>query len=139
VSSGKNRSYKATLALALVGLQPPGPQGPPGPAGAGSVLLKVPFLFSSGTLVLQAVGLGSLISEAYLQVDVAFNDPLASLTVGTTAVPYLLFGACDVDLTSVDQFQNSAIFQCSSDILQLCVFPGASSQGSGILVYKYQP
>jgi hypothetical protein len=120
----------------------PGQNYWPADTGSGNpnsdATLGAPFTFASGTLVLQQVGIESIIDAAWIRIDVPFDDPAAAIAFGTSTDPTAVLGPSDVTLTKIGQYINQAIVEFYvADILSLVIFAGASTQGSGLLVYRY--
>jgi len=100
---------------------------------------KVPFTFESGTLLLQQVFSGNIIDSAWIRIDTPFDDPGAFLVMGISANPGLIFGPDDTDPSVVDQYTNQAVTEFSSmDYLSLIISPASSTQGAGLLVYRFR-
>lgn len=98
----------------------------------------VPFTFSSGTLLLQQVLAGQVVERCSILITTVFDDPAATVALGTTASPNLLFGPSDVTLTILgNTYDQAALFKFPiNDFLQLIITPGTSTQGAGLLLYK---
>jgi hypothetical protein len=110
---------------------------PVSPSGGNAVV--VPFTYSSGTLVLQATAMGQVLTRAVVVVTAPFNDPSATLVLGTTTDPGLIFEAGDVDASLPLQTDGDAIFSfTTTDFLLLTIEPGASTVGAGSLYYWIQ-
>ena len=100
---------------------------------------RVPFTFESGTILLQQVFTGNLIDTAWVRIDTPFDDPSATIRMGISANPGLLFGPDDTDPSVVDQYTNQAVTEFSSmDYLSLIISPASSTQGAGLLVYRFR-
>lgn len=106
----------------------------------GGTALTAPFLFTTGSpLVLQAVTAGQVITRAVVTVETAFNDPSASMTLGTTTDPSEIFGASDIDTNVENQYETDLLTTFTiPDFLILTVSPGSSTQGAGTLFYWLQ-
>lgn len=124
---------------------PTGATGATGAAGAtgatgtssDETVGKVPFTFSGGTMLLQALVPGNLLDRAAILIETPFDDPAASVTLGTSTLPGLVFAPGDVDVTFPATYDDSALFPFNiPDLLVLSIHPGSSTQGSGILLYK---
>jgi hypothetical protein len=99
---------------------------------------RVPFTFISGSLVLQQVFPGDIIDSAWVLIDTPFDDPAASILLGTTLAPGLIFGLGDVTSSVVDQYANQAVTEFAlTEFLVLTISPGASTQGSGRVIYRF--
>lgn len=99
---------------------------------------KVSFTFSTGSpLVLGLVFAGQVLDRASLLITTAFNDALATLQLGTTAIPGLVFGVGDARPSVVGQYEHNALVSFpANDLLRLTITPGTSTQGAGILLFK---
>ena len=97
------------------------------------------FTFQSGRMPLRQVFVGEAIENARIVIQTPFDDPRATLEVGTTETPGLLFGVPDVSLQTPGQYISQAEFEFGSgDYLMLIVNPGLSTQGSGVVLYDYR-
>lgn len=98
------------------------------------------LLFNFATispLVLQAVTPGLILNLAQVLVITPFNNGGATMTLGTTANPSLVFDSTDVTLQSVGQYETDYLIQfAASDVLELFINPSGSTQGSGLLLYQ---
>lgn len=103
-------------------------------------LLSVAFAFNTASpLLLVPVFAGGIMARAQIQITTAFNDPAATLLLGTSASPSLVMGAADSDPSVVDSYDQSTMLTFpgpGADKLQLTISPGASTQGAGILYYE---
>lgn len=97
---------------------------------------RVPFTFSSGTLVLGQVFSGQYLVRATVVIDTAF-DGTPSITVGTTTTPTGVFSAADSDPGVVGEYDADEIITFSiTDFLQLIVSAPGATRGAGSLVYQ---
>jgi hypothetical protein len=100
---------------------------------------KVAFTFTSATVLLQQVFGGDLVDTAWIRIDVPFDDPTATVVLGVTADTGLIFELGNVDVSVAGQTTNQAVTEFAvMDFLQLVVSPAASTQGAGLLVYRYR-
>jgi len=109
-------------------------------SASGGIALTAPFTYAtSSPEVVQAVVPGQLITRAVVVIETAFDDPAASVTVGTTANPDLIFGPGDISTNTTDQYQEQDITPFNAnDFLIITITPGTSTQGAGILYYWIQ-
>jgi hypothetical protein len=119
-----------------------GPTGPVGPTGSGTdgeTVGQVAFDFSTPSpLLLQTVAPGLVLNRCAIVIVTPFDDPAASLEVGTSTDPALVFAPGEVVPDSAgNTFNNSGLYPFdANDFLLLTLSPRASTQGSGILLYK---
>ena len=101
-------------------------------------LLSIVFAFNTASpLVLIPVLAGGIISRAQIQITTLFDDPAATLLLGTSATPNLVMGASDSDPHVVGAYDMSTMITFPIiDKLQLTITPGASTQGVGVLYYE---
>jgi hypothetical protein len=81
---------------------------------------------------------GIVLNRCAVVIVTPFDDPSASIEVGTSADPALVFAPGEVATGAAgNTFGNSTLYPFSAnDFLLLTLSPGASTRGSGILVYK---
>jgi hypothetical protein len=102
-------------------------------------VLRAPFTFASGSIIVQVVEAGSFLDGAILVIDVPFDDPAATIKVGTTTLDSVVFGVTDNAPFAANQYANQEMTSFPiDDILQLIVSPAGSTQGSGTLLYRYR-
>jgi hypothetical protein len=100
---------------------------------------KVPFSYSTASpLLLQQVFPGQVLERCTILVTTPFDDPAASVTLGTTTVPTLVFAPGDTTLDVLgNSYDQSSLFDLPIvDFFQLTISPAASTQGAGLLLYK---
>jgi hypothetical protein len=99
---------------------------------------KVSFAFNTASpLVLGLVFVGQVLDRASLLITTAFNDAAATVQLGTSGTPGLIFGVADARPPFVGQYEHVALVQFAvNDVLQLLITPGASTLGAGILLFK---
>ena len=104
---------------------------------SGLVEVSVPFSFAGGSINLQTVVPGNIISAAWIEIDTVFDDPAATIWFGPQASPQQILGTADVDPFVPGQYSNPGFtYFTATDTLQLTVNQGASTQGAGRLVYN---
>ena len=119
-----------------------GATGATGPAGSGTggeTVGQVAFDFNTPSpVLLQAVSSGLVLNRCTIIIVTPFDDPTASIEVGTSADPSLIFAPGEVAAGFTgNTFGNSTLYPfTTNDFLLLTLSPGASTQGSGILLYK---
>ncbi len=91
-------------------------------------------------MVLQAVTPGQTITRAQIVVGMPFNDPDATVEVGTTEVPGSVLEIGDTDLTvdGASFATEELVTFVTSDIFIITISPGSSTQGAGTLYYWIQ-
>ena len=100
---------------------------------------KVPFTFSSGTLTLQSVQQGSVITGAWINITTPFNVPGALIQLGTTAYPGLVFSSGEVNPLIATKYGAPELIEFAvADFLLLAVTAVGATQGAGVLVYQYR-
>jgi hypothetical protein len=101
-------------------------------------LIELPVSFDmTSVLILGQVAEGSRVLGVYLLVESPFDDPAAFIELGTSLNHSLLFGLGDALLTKVGQYdKDDIIIFPATDVLALRMHPGASTQGSGLLLYE---
>jgi hypothetical protein len=119
-----------------------GATGPAGPTGSGTdseTVGQVAFDFNTPSpILLQTVAPGIVLNRCAVIIVTPFDDPSASIQVGTTTNPSLVFAQGEVvPWSNGNTFNNSGLYPfVANDFLLLTLSPGASTQGSGILLYK---
>jgi hypothetical protein len=107
--------------------------------GGNSTLLgPIPFSYlTASPLVLNALTAGQIIYRVTVIINVAFNDAAATMQLGTSTTPNLVFSSGDVNLIVIDQYDNEMFITIpSDDLFILTISPGTSTQGSGIIYYE---
>lgn len=106
---------------------------PPAPVGSGDITSIVNFGVGSAPLtVLGTLYAGKVVTSYAIIVVTPFDDLAATAAFGVSAAP----SAFQVPLTEAGQFcGDSAIVASVSDTLLMTLSLGASSIGSGILLY----
>jgi hypothetical protein len=110
----------------------------PAAIGSGEDVQAVPFAFNTPSpMSLGGVLAGQMLNRAAVLIRTPFNDPAAFLKFGTNTSPDLVFGPTGTGPAMTDQYEHVALVSFPiNDILQLTISPGASTQGSGLLLYK---
>lgn len=101
-------------------------------------MLETPFSFSSASpIVLAQLHPGNVMTRAVIVIDTPFDDPAATVLLGTTTDPSLYLGASDSDPGVSGQYGSEQVIDFGlPDYLILTVQPNASSQGVGRLYYE---
>lgn len=112
---------------------------PPTP-GSDEIVAVVPFDVTTPSQVLGAISAGAVINRVALLISTPFNDPTATLSLGTSANHSLFFMPSDARLSMADQYQSDALVVVpTNEILLLTVNFGAATLGEGVLLYKVLP
>lgn len=92
-----------------------------------------PFAFNSvSPFVITTVLPGEIIDSAEIKILTVFDDPSATLQLGTPTSPNLVFAVNELDPTILAQFGTEDNIPISiSQTLQLLIVPGISTQGLG--------
>ncbi len=104
---------------------------------------KVLWFDFVGTLqpIFLAVRYDSL-RDVRMLVDVAFDDPAATATIGQIPAPTNVLSAAENDLTTVGEYANPGIVVANTggtnEGFYLFVTPGTSTQGHGRLYYTIE-
>ena len=98
---------------------------------------KVDFTFATPSPVnLGPIAPGTVVNLAQVAIEIAFDDPTATVTFGIVSSPNLFLGPSDTFPHYVGQYQNMEAFgPAAPDFLILTIHPAASTQGSGFLLY----
>lgn len=99
---------------------------------------KVSFAFNTGSpLSLGLVYAGQILDRASLLITTAFDDLAATIQLGTSGTPGLIFGPTGAKPSVAGQYEHVALIPFAvNDVLQLLISPGASTQGAGFLLFK---
>jgi hypothetical protein len=116
------------------------PPAPPLPTTS-EITAAVAFSFlTPSPLVLGAIPVGYKFNRVAMLIETPFDDPIAAVTLGTSADTGLLLGVADVRPGDAGQYDNDALITIqTSDVLLLTIHPGSSAQGAGLLLYKVLP
>jgi hypothetical protein len=110
---------------------------------AGAPIDKViPFTFSTVSPLTLCPGLaaGDIIEEVEIVVTTAFDDPAATISVGTPASPSALFAPGDIDLSVVQEWGTDENLEIAvPDSLIMTISPAAASVGSGYAYVRLRP
>lgn len=106
--------------------------GTQGPA-ADVPFVIVPFAFNTASpLTLIGMVSGQFILETELEIDVAFDDVLATLSIGTPADNEKLLANVDNDPMRLSNYgTNQNVEFIMNETVNLYISPGSSTQGSG--------
>ena len=106
----------------------------PGPAPDGGVL--VPFNFSDASpLIVTNIKASNIVRDAELVIETGFDDPLATLSLGTAAAPGAILSTDKIIPSVVCTFATDENYVASVDeTVILTLSPGTSSAGSGYIL-----
>lgn len=98
--------------------------------------IKAEYDFSSPSPVIVGnLNIGDIILNTELEVDTEFDDPAATLAVGTIAVPGRFLGINENQPSVAKTYANPANFSITAaEQCRLTVNPGVSTQGAGRVV-----
>lgn len=107
-------------------------------AGNAEVFERADFTFAtSSPAFLFNLSAGDEIVEARVVVSTAFDDPAATLRMGTVADPDLIFATGESDPTTVGQSICLVAHELSlTEILRLLISPGTSTTGAGHVLFR---
>ena len=96
---------------------------------------SVPFTYATPSpAIMVNLAPGNVIDVVEVTITTPFNDPAASISVGTVATPGLLLPP--ISPVTLGTFGNDENFKVAiPEILRLTINPGASTQGAGYLLY----
>lgn len=87
-------------------------------------------------IVLAQLDANDVVNRADILVLVPFDDPAATVQLGTPADPGLILDTSDVILSNTGQYQNMGLsYSSTPDLLILTVNSGVSVQGAALLYY----
>ena len=97
------------------------------------------YLSPSPLILPDAMVIGQAIVRCGIKIETRFDDPSATILLGTPALPSRLMGASDSRPSMADQYENDIldVFAVNAP-LQLTINPGASTQGSGYVFYQIE-
>lgn len=104
-------------------------------AGAAAAIQAKPFQFTSiSPLIVGPVTPGSYIYGAKLQIQITFDDPATTLTLGTTSNPVSIFTAGDINPQKAGTYicEEPILVTVNEDII-LTINAAASVQGLGVV------
>ena len=99
---------------------------------------QLPFSPASpGIQILCQLKPGWSLSQITVAIEVPFDDPAATISVGTSADPSRFFGSGDADLGVVGQYESSWVYGITAvEYMILTVNPGTSTTGTAMLYYQ---
>jgi hypothetical protein len=107
---------------------------PPSPGRLDSPSVDFDYT-SPPTIQFDVAAIGDIILRADVVIVTAFNDPNATIALGTIANPGILLPANSIDPTTIGTYSNSGDFPMTTTTgFLLQVSPGASTQGAGVVV-----
>lgn len=113
--------------------------GPP-PVLAPSILYSAFTFSTTSPAVLYTSAPNVILYSFSILMTTPFNDPSASCQLGITGDLTRIFNTNQVGLNTSDQFDSDQrIIQLPSTNLILTLAPGASTQGSGVVMWSVSP
>jgi hypothetical protein len=111
-----------------------------GTGGAGETVARVPFTFASASpLLLLSIPAGSAVNRCALVITTTFDDPTATLSVGTAFSPAALLATSDIEPGIAGQYESDLIVPFTpAETLILTLSPAGSTQGAGYVLLKEQ-
>jgi hypothetical protein len=110
-----------------------------GPSSSGIVAGKADFTFATGSpMTLLLLMVADVIDVCAIIVETPFNDPAASVQLGTVAAPGNVFGPGETSLAEAGaQYNTQAKVKVTlAEVLRLTINPGVSTQGSGTVLFS---
>ena len=108
----------------------------------GSRIISMPFTFSSPSpVVVGPLSAGEYVMQTRVFLDTAFDDPAATIAVGTALAPNDLFAPSDIPLTETGTFVSDMTYGPSgSTNVTVTISPAASTVGSGVVfIFVHTP
>ena len=101
-------------------------------------LIDVHFTWMNASpLTLASLKIGQLIEFVDAQITTPFDDPSATLQVGTSADPGMFLDPSQISTSIIGQYANDEISRVTvADVFILTISPMTSSQGEGHLYYR---
>jgi hypothetical protein len=117
-----------------------GPDIDPTPGG-NELAVGFHFTFAtSSTIVLGAILAGTTLRDAAVLIETPFNDPAASLQLGTSSDHTLLLGSSDSKLSLAGSYTTEAFVVVGApDVLLLNLSLGVSTVGEGYVFFRQLP
>lgn len=98
-----------------------------------------PFTFASASpLIVHAFPTGARLIRAAVLIDTTFDGVAPTLKLGTPAAPELVLAAADIDASMLGQYEQDVVITNTGapTSLELAIFSGASTQGSGVVLFE---
>jgi len=112
--------------------------GRQGAAGAGSTIVDFSF-DSASPMVILPLAAGAVVLDAMMQIVTPFDDPAASLTLGTAADASRFLGSGDNLPAQVGGYGNDLPqYFPVAETIRLFISPGSSTQGAGKIIVRHQ-
>jgi hypothetical protein len=107
-----------------------------GGGGGTATILRIPFTFASGTLVLYGLTPGMIVSPCYVRISTIWDTLGGTLQVGTPSNPTALLAAADVNLYTTGRYDAQFDFQAAlAENLQLVIGGPLATAGSGYVLF----
>ena len=130
--------YDTRPQLVISSTGTPGPKGDKGDPGTSS-FIKVSFTFTNTpSIIILSVVDGDCIVDSEIVIETPFDDPAATLSLGSVANNSLILSTIENRPTIADNYGNEENFKFAiSEQIRLYINAGASTQGAGyILISK---
>lgn len=106
---------------------------------AGATTYRTPFTFATASPLALGPALiaGNIVSETQIVIEVGFDDPTATLELGTNAAPVSLNDDPENDPQSIGRYAGAGRDRqaVGAEQAQLVITPGVSTMGSGYVLY----
>jgi len=111
-------------------------QGAPPASAAGQALFRIPFTYAASPVFLYSLAPGNIIAETRVVVETPFDDPAATIDLGTPGSPGALCAPSDCDPVRAGRYGTDRDYLAQvPETLRLVVTPGASTQGAGHVLF----
>lgn len=115
-----------------------GQQGPPGPAGG--AIAPIAFSFGDASGVIWTAPASGTVTVARVSVDLAFDDPAATLSLGVPFDHGAVFPSSSIEPSLGVEFEHTADFHLASGTsVYIYIYPGLSTQGAGTIFLTFIP
>lgn len=105
-----------------------------------TTVIYLPFTFaSSSPQVLGSLNTGDIVMNCEVSIEIAFDDPVAQISVGTPAAPNGVMSTAGIDATASYTYGTDENYIATTpETLNLYLSPGSSIMGTGyvLLVIK---
>ena len=107
-----------------------------GAGGGNASIIRIPFTFASGTLVLYGLTPGMIVSPCYVRITTIWDVLGGTLQVGTPSNPTALLPPPDVNLYVTGRYDAQFDFQATiAENLQLVIAGPPATAGAGYIIF----